>query len=109
MERYSIELAIDLSHQLKVVDRLSKWRSTDELCRLLSFQPRFTFALHWILVRLVESGCVEAQTNRSTRFYRRRYAPWEPNLKHLHEIGLAIDATDAATLDLLDHAASLYS
>ena len=27
MERYSIELAIDLSRQLKVVDRLSKWRS----------------------------------------------------------------------------------
>ena len=109
MERYSIELAIDLSRQLKVVDRLSKWRSTDELCRLLSFQPRFTFALRWILERLVESGCVEAHTNRNTRFYRLRYPPWEPDVKRFYEMGLAIDPSNAATLDLLNHAASLYS
>ena len=108
MERYSIELAVDLSRQLNLVERLRKWRSTDELCRLLSFQPRFKFALRWILERLVESGCADAQTNRNIRFYRLRYLPWEADLKRLHSLGLRIDPANAATLDLLDHAASLY-
>lgn len=108
MERYSIELAVDLSRRLKVVDRLTKWRSTDELCSLLAFQPRFTIALHWMLERLVESGCVEAHSNRNTRFYRLRCDPWEPDLKGLYSLGLTIDPTNAATLDLLNHAASLY-
>ncbi|MGH7982597.1 MAG: class I SAM-dependent methyltransferase [Candidatus Udaeobacter sp.] len=108
MERYSIELAVDLSRQLNLVDRLRKWRSTDELCRLLSFQPRFKFALRWILERLVESGCAEAQTNRNIRFYRLRYSPWEADLKRFHAVGLSIDPANAATLDLLDHAANLY-
>src|SRR5438067_10848364 len=108
MERYSIELAVDLSRQLNLVERLRKWRSTDELCRLLSFQPRFKFALRWILERLVVSGCADAQTNRNIRFYRLRYLQWEADLKRLHSLGLRIDPANAATLDLLDHAASLY-
>ena len=108
MERYSIELAVDLSRQLDLVERLRKWRSIDELCRLLSFQPRFKFALRWILERLVQTGCVEVQTNRNLRFYRLRYPPWEADLKRFHAIGLSIDPANAPTLDLLDHAASLY-
>ena len=108
MERYSIELAVDLSRQLNLVERLRKWRSTDELCRLLSFQPRFKVALRWILERLVESGCAEAQTNRSIQFYRLRNVPWEADLKRFRAIGISIDPANAATLDLLDHAASLY-
>ena len=108
MERYSIELAVDLSRQLNLVERLRKWRSTDELCRLLSFRPRFKLALRWILERLVESGCVETQTNTRIRFYRLRYAPCEADLKRFRAVGLSIDPSNAATLDLLDHAASLY-
>jgi SAM-dependent methyltransferase len=108
MERYSIELAVDLSRQLDLVERLRKWRSIDELCRLLSFQPRFKFALRWILERLVETGCAEVQTNTNIRFYRLKYPPWEADLKRLHAVGLSIDPGNAATLDLLDHAASLY-
>src|SRR5207249_12325066 len=56
----------------------------------------------------VESGCAEAQTNRNIRFYRLRYSPWEADLKRFHAVGLSIDPANAATLDLLDHAASLY-
>jgi SAM-dependent methyltransferase len=108
MERYSIELAIDLSRQLNLVDQLNEWRSVDELCRLLTFQPRFKIALRWILERLVESGCAEAQNDGGVRSYRLRHAPWEPDLKHFHTLGLNIDPGNAATLDLLDHAARLY-
>ncbi len=108
MERYSIELAIDLSRQLNLVDQLGGWRSADELCGLLSFQPRFKFALRWMLERLVESGCAQARNDGQSRCYHLRDALWQPDLKALRAIGLSIDPANAATLDLLDHAASLY-
>ena len=108
MERYSIELTVDLSRQLNLVDQLGGWRSVDELCAVLSFQPRFKFALRWMLERLVESGCAEARNNGKSRCYHLRDALWQPDLKALRTIGLSIDPTNAATLDLLDHAASLY-
>jgi SAM-dependent methyltransferase len=109
MERYSIELAVDLSRQLNLVDQLGEWRSADELCRILSFQPCFKFALRWILERLVESGCAEARNNEEARCYHLRHALWRPDLKALRAIGLNIDPANAATLDLLDHAATLYA
>ena len=56
MERYSIELAVDLLGRLNLVEQLGTWRSADELCGVLGFQPRFRFALQWILARLLESG-----------------------------------------------------
>jgi polyketide synthase PksN len=108
MERYSIELAVDLSRELNLLESLDRWRSVDELCRLHSFQPRFKFALRWILERLVESGSAEAQNNGATRSYRRQQAPRPSEVKELRAVGLKIDPANAATLDLLDHAASIY-
>ncbi len=109
MERYSVELAVDLSRQLNLADQLDGWRSADELCGVLSFQPRFKFALRWMLERLVESGCAQARNNGESRCYHLRDTLWEPDLKALRAIGLSIDPANAATLDLLDHAASLYA
>ena len=108
MERYSIELAVDLSRRLNLIDQLNEWRSVDELCGLLSFQPRFKFALRWILERLIEGGCAGAQNDGEVRSYRLLHAPWEPDLKYFRTLGLNIDPGNAATLDLLDHAANLY-
>src|SRR5213076_551620 len=108
MERYSIDLAIDLLRRLDVMDQLGEWRSANELCQVLSFQSGFRFALGWILERLVETGCVEARANGDTRSYQLRRVPWQPELECLRAVGLNIDPANAATLDLLDHAASLY-
>lgn len=108
MERYSIDLAIDLLRRLNVTDQLDEWRSADQLCRTLSLQPRFTLALHWILERVVETGCMEVRAEDNARFYHLRYAPWEAQLAQLRAVGLDIDPANAATLDLLDYAASLY-
>jgi SAM-dependent methyltransferase len=108
MERYSIDLAIDLLRRLDVMDQLGEWRSANELCQVLSFQAGFGFALGWILERLVETGCVEARANGETRSYYLRRAPWQPDLERLRAVGLNIDPANAASLDLLDHAASLY-
>src|SRR6266700_4644936 len=108
MERYSIDLAIDLLSRLAVTDQLGEWRSANELCHVLSFRPGFSFALAWILERLVETGCVEAGANGNSRSYHLRRSPWQPELERLRAVGLSIDPANAASLDLLDHAASLY-
>jgi polyketide synthase PksN len=108
MERYSIELAVDLLGRLNVVEQLGKWRSADELCALLCFQPGFRLPLQWILARLVETGCIEVERHGTTCRYRLCKPPWQVDLKSLRAIGLNIDPANAATLDLLDHAAALY-
>jgi SAM-dependent methyltransferase len=108
MERYSVELAVDLLGQLNLVEQLGAWRSADELCGLLSFQPRFKVALEWILARLLETGCIEAQSDRGSSSYRLGKTPWKPDLKYIRALGLNIEPANAATLDLLDYAASAY-
>jgi SAM-dependent methyltransferase len=108
MERYSIDLAIELLSRLNIIDRLGEWGSAGKLCQALSFQPHFNHALDWLLQRLIETGSIEARTERDTRVYRLQNAPWSPELARLRAIGLEIDSTNAATLDLLDHAAGLY-
>ncbi|MFL6500101.1 MAG: class I SAM-dependent methyltransferase [Candidatus Udaeobacter sp.] len=108
MERYSIELAVDLLGRLNVTEQLGRWRSADELCSVLSFQPRFRRALNWILTRLVETGCIDVQSDSGSRSYRLRNTPWQADLKYFRGLALNIDPGNAATLDLLDYAASLY-
>jgi len=108
MERYSIELAVDLLGQLNLVEQLGQWRSTDELCGILDFQPCFKLALQWILARLAGTSCLQAQGDGAARSYRLRNTPWKSDLQYLRALGLSIDPANAATLDLLDYAASAY-
>ena len=109
MERYSIDLAIDLLDRLNVLEQLDQPRSAPELCHALGFQPRFSSTLSWLLQRLVETGCVEVETtNDGRRVYRLLSRPWPPQCPELREIALGIDPANAATLDLLDYAAGLY-
>jgi SAM-dependent methyltransferase len=108
MERYSIDLAIDLLGRLNAIDQLGEWLSARKLCQACSFQPRFSSALGWLLERLIETGCIEARTDGGTRSYRLQHAPWRPELARLRAVGLDIDCGNAPTLDLLDQAASLY-
>jgi Uncharacterized conserved protein len=107
MERYSIGLAAELLRQLEVTDQLKTWRSVDELCRALSFQPRFRSALAWLLKRLVEIGNIEKRDTSDGRSYRLHRLS-QPELARLRAIGLEIDQANAPTLDLLDRAAALY-
>ncbi len=93
---------------MDVIDQLGECRSAKTLCQALSFQPRFSSTLDWLLKRLLETDCIEARTDQETQFYRLRHAPWRPELARLRSIGLDIDCANAPTLDLLDQAASLY-
>ena len=109
MERYSIDLAIDLLERLNVLEQLDQLRSVPELCQALAFQPRFSSTLSWLLQRLVETGCVETETaNDGQRVYGLLSWPWPPQCSELRQIALKIDPANAATLDLLDYAATLY-
>jgi SAM-dependent methyltransferase len=108
LELYSVDTAIDLARRLKVLDHLDDWKSIDDLCGLLSFQRSFKFALRWILERLVEIDCIEARGEGDTRLYHLRQTPHQPDLVNLRAASLEIDPANAATLDLLDHAARLY-
>src|SRR5438270_11857298 len=108
MERYSIDLSIDLLGRLDIINKLHEWRSARELCQALSFQSRFRSAVTWLLERVIETGCVEARTTGDNRSYRLRHAPWLPDLARLREIGLEIDRGNSPTFALLDKAASVY-
>ncbi len=107
MERYSVDLAIDLLERLNVLEQLDQPRSASELCQALAFQTRFSSTLGWLLQRLVETGCIEIETANG-RLYRLRSQPWPPQCSELRQIALGIDPANASTLDLLDYAASLY-
>ena len=108
LERYSIDLSIDLLGRLDVVNQLGEWRSVNNLCHERGFQLDFSYALGWLLERIIETGCIDAQTDGETRSYRLRHPPWRPELARLRAFGLDIDCGNAPTLDLLDQAASLY-
>lgn len=106
MERYSIELSLEVLSQLGIFPLLQRERSAAELATELSFAPKFVPALDWLLRRVVETGCVEAVP--STGKYRQVSNCWSPDLTAIRRIGLELAAGNAPTLDLLDYAASLY-
>lgn len=109
MERYSIDLAIDLLERLNVLEQLDQPRSASELCQGLAFQTRFSSTLGWLLQRVVETGCIAVETPKDgQRLYRLASSPWRPQRSELRQIALGIDPANASTLDLLDYAASLY-
>ena len=57
----------------------------------------------------METECIEAQSDdNGERAYRLRQRPWIAELARIRARTIEIDAGNAATLDLLDHAASIY-
>jgi SAM-dependent methyltransferase len=109
MERYSIDLAIDLLDRLNVFEQLDRPRSAPELCQALAFQARFSSILSWLMHRLVETGCIAVETTRDgQRLYRLVSPLWPPQCAELRQVALEIDPANASTIDLLDYAASLY-
>ena len=108
MERYSIVLASELLERFNVFSYPIKWQTANELCRALSFQPRFSGALQWLLDRVLETGCVENQMTEHGRSYRVRFVPPPTDRENLRALGLQIDPGNAGTLDLLDRAANSY-
>lgn len=105
LDRYSVDLAIDVVRRLDVAALLGEWRSADDICRSRGFKPRFRTTLAWLLRRLVEPGFVEIN---SARQFRLRAALPQPELDELHRIGIEIDPANSASLALMKHAAAAY-
>jgi SAM-dependent methyltransferase len=108
MERYSVELAVQLLRELNVLDHIANWQSPNDICRALHFQSQFASPLGWLLERSVETGLVEAQSNGSESVYRSAKTEWQSDISGLRDRGTETDSGNSATFDLLDHAAAAY-
>jgi len=112
MERYSIDLAIDLLRRLDVIDQLgAKWRSADELCHVPFFSAAFSVSLLGLDFGAPGRGPAAWRHEPTVipTFNHMRHAPWQPELERFACCGgLILIPPIQRLLDLLDHAASLY-
>ena len=108
MERYSIALAGALLDQLGITERIANPQTPEALCQSLGFKPQFISATRWLLDRLVETGCIERANDVEPATYQRKRCLSNGELAQLRSLAIEVDPANTATLDLLDHAASIY-
>ncbi|MGZ5092757.1 MAG: class I SAM-dependent methyltransferase [Burkholderiales bacterium] len=106
MHRYTLELASGLLRSLGVIAKLDSWCTPDDLCRIFSFDPKFRPMLRWLMEAAVELGDLTREPHEDGMY--RVSGSSRPRPTTLRESALAIDPANAATLDLLDHAAAAY-
>ena len=107
IQRYTLELAAELLQSLGVTAHMRSWRTADELCRVLSFDSQFSLTLGWLIDAAVDLGDIEVRQGERLRY--QMAADTRPrDLTPLRDRVLAVDPSNAATLDLLDYAASIY-
>ena len=68
MERYSIDLAIDLLGRLNVLERLRSIAIGPRPLSYSFFPNPLWLYLSWLLERLVETGCIEVQKGKRGSF-----------------------------------------
>src|SRR6476661_4385724 len=56
MHRYTLELASGLLGSLGLIPKLGSWCTPEELCRSVSFDPKFRPMLRWLMEAAVELG-----------------------------------------------------
>jgi SAM-dependent methyltransferase len=110
--RYALELSVQVLDRLGLRPHLRVWQGVDELSERCSLQPGFRTALRWLLEQGGALGWLETDSALAPASPARRYriadTSWSPDLAQLRSAALAMGAGNAATLDLLDHAASIY-
>lgn len=105
---YGLELAVRVASELGLDRALVRWRSLSDLIAEQGFVD-FRWPLSWVLERLAVAGLVGRRTVEERTEYRLRHPLRASGHKRLRDIGLKLDARNAATLDLLDAAAGAYS
>jgi SAM-dependent methyltransferase len=104
VERYALELAVDLAARLELVPLLAAPCTVEEIAAARGFAPAFEPALRWLLARLTTAGILLRDGTR-----HRLPAPLPaPPLAALRTEILAVDPAYAPALALLDEAAALY-
>ncbi len=108
MERYSVALAGNVLREFGAPSRMTDWQSPTELCSALGFKSSFAPSLGWLLDRAAETGHIERRQLGDTHIYRANGERPEVELPQLRSLAMGVDPGNAATLDLLDHAAAIY-
>lgn len=112
LHRYTLELSVYVLQRLGASSHLCSWRTGEELRRLTAVDPSFSCALKWLLEQGAELRWLEVEDATAASPHERRYrtvdASWSPDLDAMRKGALEIDRRNAATLDLLDYAASVY-
>lgn len=104
VERYALDLALDLCERLGVLGLLERPQTAEALSAARGFAPGFARPLRWLLERLRAAGVLA----RDGEAYRLTAEPPAPMLAALRAEGLASDPSYAPAYDLLDVAAELY-
>lgn len=107
-DRYCVDLALDLLRRLDILPLLNSWRSAPEIAAQLSFDTHFLNPLNWLLNLLAKNHLLAVQQQDDVYYYQVNSSFHPPQLAELRAIGLAIDPSNAATLDLLETAANVY-
>lgn len=104
VERYALELSIDLAERLALVPLLDAPATAEAIAAARGFVATFDPALRWLLARLAAAGLLVRDGER----YRLAAPLPTPALAPLRAEILAGDASYAPALALLDEAAALY-
>jgi hypothetical protein len=106
VERYATDLGLEIAAELGLAAPLARGATAGEMAAELGFAPAFRPALDALLARLAQAGEIAA-AGAPPRFSAD--APLRTSDRaELRALGLGLDGGLAATLDLLDAAASAY-
>jgi SAM-dependent methyltransferase len=112
MHRYTLELSAEILDGLGVGCHLQSALTARELCSLSSLEPSFCGTLAWLLEEGRTLGWLQVEDGVTSDAQQRRYrtvsSRCAADLTSLRTLGLTIDPGNEATLNLLDHAASIY-
>ncbi len=108
VDRYGLELALQLAVDLELAQPLQVWRCPRALNAELGFVPSFEIALTWILGRLAVAGCVDKRSvGGVTEFCVTTPLP-VAEVDAVRGKGICQDARNEATFALLDAAVQAY-
>jgi SAM-dependent methyltransferase len=109
IEDYGVEWTVELAHELGIAAALEGAQATSQqLIEQLGFSVAFRPALDWLLTRLVTAGLLEADDVTGQRCYALSSQLRGSQRESLRRDSLAMAASNAAALDLLDAAGSAY-
>lgn len=108
IDRYSVELAVGLTHQLDIAPHLESAQRLEQLEHALGFAPGFRPALTWLLERLALAGELEVTEQCDARTFRANQTLRASESETLRQRVLEADPANAPTLNLIDAAAAVY-
>jgi hypothetical protein len=106
---YTLELVLDLLRGWRIDELLEAPATAADAAARLGFVEAFLPAFEWLLRRAAVAGALEAlPAAGGFPVYAARGPLPPPRRDALRAVGIEVDPSNAATLDLLDAAAAIY-